>query len=99
MAGCYVVIKEDGADGRITFKVEDGAMVFAPGLKGRGITAEGVVALMAPGQGPKAAECHGGNGDCGEEEGGCGGCADGEKRAPAPPRPSARLNGVGALVK
>jgi hypothetical protein len=101
-AGCWVVIGEDGDGGRqITFKVEDGAMVFAPGMVGRGITAEGVVALAAPpGQGPKAAEDCGGHGDCGEaEDGGCGGCGAGDAKAAPPPKPAARLNGVGATVK
>jgi len=96
-AGCWVVIRETGADRQITFKVEDGAMVFTPGLKGREITAEGTVALMIPKPDPKAEAakqepCEGGK-DC------CGGCANGEKKPAAPPKPMARLNGVGALVK
>jgi hypothetical protein len=96
-AGCWVAIREDGEAGapagQITFKVDDGAMVFTPGLKGRRITAEGVVALMAPGPKKAEAHCEGGEGDGGDGDA-CGGCC--EKAAP---KPTPRLNGVGASVK
>jgi hypothetical protein len=102
-AGCYVVIgegKEGGGGRQITFKVDDGAMVFKPALKGREITAEGIVVLAPPAPAPEAAE---------EACGGCegeGGCCENEKPAEAKPakpaaapKPAARLNGVGAAVK
>jgi hypothetical protein len=83
-AGCYAIIKEDGSDKQITFKVEDGAMVFKTEHKGHPITAEGTVALMAP------KECEG----CGGDE--SGDCCEGAQPAP---KMTARLNGVGALVQ
>jgi hypothetical protein len=86
-AGCYVVIGEEGSDSQMMFKVEDGAMVFKPELKGRAITAEGTVALIAPKPEPEVA-----TEDCEDACDGCGG------KKPAP-KPTARLMGTGALVK
>ena len=48
--GCYIIIASDQRFQTITFKVEDGVVVFPAELKGKTVVAEGTVLKMAPGE-------------------------------------------------
>jgi hypothetical protein len=90
-AGCWIRIAGDKRFQSIQFKVEDGFIVFTNDLKGLEVEAEGVVAIMTPGQGHEHHEGHEGHN---HEEGAKAG--ENEK---APARPVVRINGLGAVAK
>jgi hypothetical protein len=88
--GCWIRIAGDNRFQSIQFKVEDGVITFPVDIKGLEVEAEGVVAIMSPGQGGHHESHEGHNHEADAN-------ADQNEKAPA--RLAVRINGLGAVAK